>query len=49
MITLYSDPELFGVADNNPFGFKAFAFLKLARVAKNGGNLQGRPGDAAAA
>ncbi len=30
MITLYSYPELFGVADNNPFGLKVFAFLKLA-------------------
>ncbi len=30
MLTLYSYPELFGVADNNPFGLKVFAFLKLA-------------------
>jgi glutathione S-transferase len=30
MIILYSYPELFGVADNNPFGLKVFAFLKLA-------------------
>jgi glutathione S-transferase len=29
MITLYSYPELFGVADNNPFGLKVYAFLKL--------------------
>ena len=29
MITLFSYPELFGVADNNPFGLKVFAFLKL--------------------
>ena len=29
MITLYSYPELFGVADNNPYGLKIFAFLKL--------------------
>jgi glutathione S-transferase len=29
MLTLYSYPELFGVADNNPFGLKVFAFLKL--------------------
>ena len=29
MITLYSYPELFGVADNNPYGVKIFAFLKL--------------------
>ena len=30
MITLYSYPELFGLADNNPYGLKVFAFLKLA-------------------
>ena len=30
MLTLYSYPELFGLADNNPFGLKVFAFLKLA-------------------
>ena len=29
MLTLYSYPELFGVADNNPYGLKVFAFLKL--------------------
>src|ERR1700743_2686762 len=29
MITLYSYPELFGVADNNGYGLKVFAFLKL--------------------
>ena len=29
MITLYSYPGLFGVADNNPYGLKLFAFLKL--------------------
>ena len=28
-ITLFSYPELFGVADNNPFGLKIYAFLKL--------------------
>jgi glutathione S-transferase len=33
MLTLYSYPELFGVADNNPFGLKVFAFLKLTGVA----------------
>jgi glutathione S-transferase len=33
MIALYSYPELFGVADNNPFGLKVFAFLKLAGIA----------------
>jgi glutathione S-transferase len=30
VITLYSYPELFGVADNNGYGLKVFAFLKLA-------------------
>jgi glutathione S-transferase len=30
MITLYSYPGLFGVADNNPYGLKIFAFLKLS-------------------
>jgi glutathione S-transferase len=29
MLTLYSYPELFGVADNNGFGLKVFAFLRL--------------------
>ncbi len=29
MLTLYSYPALFGVADNNPFGLKVFAFMKL--------------------
>jgi glutathione S-transferase len=29
MLTLYSYPELFGVADNNPFGLKVYAFMKL--------------------
>jgi glutathione S-transferase len=32
MPTLYSYPDLFGVADNNPFGLKVFAFLKLCRL-----------------
>jgi glutathione S-transferase len=32
MITLYSYPELFGVADNNGYGLKVFAFLRLAGV-----------------
>jgi glutathione S-transferase len=32
MIALYSYPELFGVADNNGYGLKVFAFLKLTRV-----------------
>jgi glutathione S-transferase len=30
MITLYSYPELFGVADNNGYGLKVFAFLRLS-------------------
>ena len=29
MITLYSYPGLFGVADNNGYGLKIFAFLRL--------------------
>jgi hypothetical protein len=29
MLTLYSYPELFGVADNNAFGLKVYAFLEL--------------------
>lgn len=33
MITLYSYPALFGVADNNGYGLKVYAFLKLARLA----------------
>src|SRR5713226_443576 len=33
MITLFSYPELFGVADNNPYGLKVFAFLKLSKLA----------------
>lgn len=32
MLTLYSYPELYGVADNNPYGLKVFAFLKLSRL-----------------
>ena len=30
MVTLYSYPELFGVADNNGYGLKVFAFMRLA-------------------
>jgi len=30
MITLYSYPVLFGVADNNGYGLKVFAFMRLA-------------------
>jgi glutathione S-transferase len=33
MLTLFSYPELFGVADNNGYGLKVFAFLRLAGVA----------------
>ena len=29
MLALYSYPELFGVAENNPYGLKVFAFLRL--------------------
>lgn len=29
MITLYCYPPLFGVADNNRYGLKVYAFLKL--------------------
>ncbi len=32
MLTLYSYPELFGVADNNGYGLKVFAFLRLCAV-----------------
>jgi glutathione S-transferase len=31
MITLFSYPELFGVADNNPYGLKVFGFLRLCK------------------
>jgi len=30
MIVLYSYPELSGVADNNGYGLKVFAFMRLA-------------------
>jgi glutathione S-transferase len=32
MIALYSYPPLFGVADNNGYGLKVFAFMRLARL-----------------
>ena len=32
MLTLYSYPDLFGVADNNGYGLKVYAFLKLTGV-----------------
>src|ERR1700744_4607996 len=33
MLTLFSYPGLFGVAENNPYGIKIFAFLKLCHLA----------------
>jgi len=33
MLILSSYPDLFGVADNNPYGLKVFDFLKLCRLA----------------
>jgi glutathione S-transferase len=33
MLTLFSYPGLCGVADNNPYGLKVYAFLKLCNVA----------------
>ena len=33
MLTLFSYPNLFGVADNNPYGLKVYAFLKLCKLA----------------
>ena len=36
MPTLFSYPGLYGVADNNPYGLKVFAFLKLSgRIKSN--------------
>jgi glutathione S-transferase len=32
MLTLYSYPALYGVADNNGYGLKIFAFLKLSAL-----------------
>jgi glutathione S-transferase len=32
MLTLYSYPSLFGVADNNGYGLKVYAFLRLVRL-----------------
>ena len=29
LLTLFSYPDLFGVADNNPYGLRIFCFLKL--------------------
>jgi hypothetical protein len=39
MITLYSYPELFGVADNNGYGLKVFAFLRPAGVTSTHENI----------
>ena len=33
MLTLFSYPDLYGVPDNNPYGLKVYAFLKLCKVA----------------
>ena len=33
MLTLFSYPDLYGVADNNPYGLKVYAFLKLCKLA----------------
>jgi glutathione S-transferase len=35
MLTLYSYPQLCGVADNNGYGLKVFAFLRLAELPFN--------------
>lgn len=32
MLTLFSYPDLCGVADNNPFGLKVYAFMKLCKL-----------------
>ena len=32
MLTLFSYPDLCGVADNNPYGLKVYAFLKLSHL-----------------
>jgi glutathione S-transferase len=32
MLTLFSYPGLCGVADNNPYGLKVYAFLKLCNL-----------------
>ncbi len=33
MLTLYSYPSLYAVTDNNPYGLKIYAFLKLCKIA----------------
>ena len=32
MLTLFSYPGLYGLADNNPYGLKTYAFLKLCKL-----------------
>ncbi len=32
MLTLFSYPGLFGLADNNPYGLKVYAFLRLCKL-----------------
>ncbi|HWX14067.1 MAG TPA: Tom37 metaxin N-terminal-like domain-containing protein [Methylocella sp.] len=32
MLRLFSYPDLYGVADNNPYGLKIYAFLKLSKL-----------------
>ena len=32
MLTLFSYPGLYGLADNNPYGLKVYAFLRLCRL-----------------
>jgi glutathione S-transferase len=32
MLILFSWPEMFGLPDNNPYGLKVHAFLKLCRL-----------------
>ena len=40
MITLYSYPELFGVADNNGYGLKVFVFLHAGGLIYYGPDLR---------
>jgi glutathione S-transferase len=39
MLTLYSYPDLFGVADNNPFGLKVYAFMRLCALEFEHGHI----------
>src|SRR5690349_14594577 len=32
MLTLFSYPGLYGLADNNPYGLKVYAYLRLCRL-----------------